>query len=85
MSAPWTLHSALSYTHTLAPWPLEEGVIIPAATQLLRYFYLPWNFTSVLPPGSPCECIRTIVVYKLAIRFHRELSLDMCISVLAGV
>lgn len=51
-----------SILHTLAAWPLEEGVIIPAATQLLRYFYLPWNFTSVLPPGPLCEYIRAIVV-----------------------
>lgn len=50
-----------SILHTLAAWPLEEGVIIPAATQLLRYFYLPWNFTSVLPLDPLGEYIRAMV------------------------
>lgn len=71
-----------SILHTLAAWPLEEGVIIPAATQLLRYFYLPWNFTSVLPLDPLCEYIWAIV-YEIAIRFHVKLSLHMQISVLA--
>lgn len=74
-----------SISHTLAAWPLEEGVIIPAATQLLRYFYLPWNFTSVLPPGLLCEYVRAVVVYWIATRFLIKLSLHMHIFVLAKV
>lgn len=38
---------------SLAAGPLESGVIIPAAAQLLRYFYLPLEFLFCSPLRSP--------------------------------
>lgn len=40
---------------TVAAGPVEEGVIIPAATQLLRYFYLPLEFHLCSPHRSPVQ------------------------------
>lgn len=46
----------------LAAGPLEEGVIIPAATQLLRYFYLLLEFHLCSPCRSPVRMQESLVV-----------------------